>query len=328
MTVPELLQISGGYWQSCALHAGVKLDLCTLLDETPRDAAQLARELQVDVRGLAMLLNAFAAMDLLLRDETGSYTPTPFAARFLSRRSGSYMGHIIMHHHHLVDAWGRLDEAVRTGAPVRRRSSHDVDALERESFLMGMFNLASLQAPQIAASLDLGGRRRLLDLAGGPGTYAIHFCMANPDLAAVVYDLPTTRPFAEETVKRCGLSDRITFCAGDIITDDIGNGYDVVWVSHLLHSEGPATAAAITAKAAAALAPGGMLLIQEFILEDSRTSPLFPALFSLNMLVGTPTGQAYSQGELKKMMADAGLTDIRRLGIELPNGAGIMAGTG
>ena len=71
---------------------------------------------------------------------------------------------------------------------------------------MGMFNLASLLAPRIAQAIDLSGCRRLLDLGGGPGTYAIHFCLANPGLSAVVYDLPTTRSFAEETIARFDLS--------------------------------------------------------------------------------------------------------------------------
>jgi hypothetical protein len=273
-----------------------------------------------------MLLNALAAMDLLHKEGT-AFRATAFSAEHLSRRSGNYLGHIIMHHHNLVEGWGRLDEAVRDGHPVRRRSSHETDEAEREDFLMGMHNLASLLAPKVAAGIDLSGRRRLLDLAGGPGTYAIHFCMKNPELTAVIFDLATTRPFAEETVASFGLSGRIAFSAGDITSDPIGSGYDAVWISHLLHSEGPESAAAIVAKAAASLNEGGLLLIQEFVLDDTKAAPLFPALFSLNMLIGTPMGQAYSQGELREMMASAGLNDIHRLAVELPNGAGIMAGT-
>jgi len=326
MTLPELLQLSGSYWSTCTLHAGVKLDVFTHLSGAPLTVPQLARIIAADERGLDMLLHALAAMDLLHK-EGASFRATPFSADYLSKTSANYMGHIIMHHHHLVEGWSRLDEAVKNGAPVRRRSSHEVGDEERESFLMGMFNLASHLAPRVASKVDLGGRRRLLDLAGGPGTYAIHFCNHNPDLTAVIFDLPTTRPFAEQTVDRFGLSGRIAFSSGDITSDDIGTGYDVVWVSHLLHSEGDKASAAIVAKAAAALTAGGLLLIQEFILDDSRAAPLHPALFSLNMLVGTPAGKAYSQGELHDMMKNAGLKAIRRLEIDLPNGAGIMAGT-
>lgn len=324
MTVPELLKIAGGCWKPCTLHAGVKLDVFSHLAQTPMTTAELASLLAVDDRGLDALLHALAAMDLL-RKEQDQFSATPFSAEHLARQSPHYLGHIIMHHHFLVDGWSRLDEAVQHGRPVRKRSSHDVDGLERESFLMGMSNLASLLAPRVAAAIDLGGRRRLLDLAGGPGAYAIHFCRQNPELSAVIFDLPTTRPFAEQTAARFDLSDRIAFVAGDLVADPIGSGFDVVWLSHLLHSEGPETCAAIVAKAAEALADGGLLLVQEFILDDSRTAPLHPALFSLNMLIGTPEGQAYAQGELAAMMRRAGLDQVRRLPIELPNGAGILA---
>ena len=325
MTLPDLLQQSSSYWKSCTIHAGVKLDVFTPLAKGSQTAAELAAVMQADERGLAMLLHALTAMELLSKDGDRFYL-TPLAAEHLVRTAPAYMGHILMHHHFLVEGWGKLDAAVRTGAPVRKRSSHETDGEERESFLMGMFNLASLLAPRVAAEIDLRGRRRLLDLAGGPGTYAIHFCRQNPNLTAVIHDLPTTRPFAEQTVARFGLVDRIAFAGGDILAEPIGSGFDVVWISHLLHSEGPETCRHIVAKATEALDAGGLLLIQEFILDDNRTAPLHPALFSLNMLLGTREGQAYAQGELAAMMTEAGLRDVRRLPIALPNGAGIMAG--
>jgi cyclopropane fatty-acyl-phospholipid synthase-like methyltransferase len=191
---------------------------------------------------------------------------------------------------------------------------------------MGMFNLASQLAPRIAQNLDLEGKRKLLDLGGGPGTYAIHFCRQHPELTAVVYDLPTTREFAERTIASFGLSDRVTFVPGDFDLDSVPTGFDIAWLSHILHGEGPQGCATILRKGVAALEPGGILLVQEFILNDPKDGPLFPALFSMNMLLNTDSGQAYSQQELAGMMAAAGLGEVQRLPVELPNGAGIMAG--
>jgi SAM-dependent methyltransferase len=165
-----------------------------------------------------------------------------------------------------------------------------------------------------------------LDLGGGPGTYAIHFCRENPELTAVVYDLPTTRRFAEQTIERFDLAKRISFQEGDFTEQGISGSFDVVWLSHILHGEGPEECARLLKKAAAALTPGGIILIQEFILDDTRDTPLFPALFSLNMLLGTPLGQSYSQSELFGMLAAAGAGDMQRIPLELPNGAGVVMG--
>ena len=325
-TPAQLLELSGSYWGTCTLHAGVKLDVFTPLAEAPLAPKELAARIDCDNRGLAMLLNAMAAMELLEK-QGERFAATPFAAKFLSRTSPDYLGHIIMHHHHLVSGWSKLDEAVRTGAPVRERASHEDIESTRESFLMGMFNLAMILAPKIVPQIDLSGRRRLLDLGGGPGTYAIHFCQQNPELTSVICDLPTTRSFAEQTVARFGLSDRISFVAGDFEAEGLPKGFDVAWLSHVLHGVGPSTCATVLRKAVAALDPGGMILIQEFILDDTKDAPLFPALFSLNMLLGTPEGQSYSEGELCEMLKAAGAADVRRIPLQLPNGAGVIMGS-
>jgi SAM-dependent methyltransferase len=325
-TPSQLLELSGGYWSTCALHAGVKLGVFTPLSAEPLAAQDLAGRINCDSRRLEMLLNALTAMELLAK-QGEAYIATPFAAEFLCRTSPGYLGHIIMHHHHLMSGWANLDQAVQSGVPVRGRVSHEDVETSRESFLMGMFNLAMMIAPKIVPTIDLAGRKRLLDLGGGPGTYAIHFCQQNPELSAVICDLPTTRQFAEQTVERFGLSGRISFAAGDFEVEELPGGFDVAWLSHILHGVGPQECVKILKKAVSALEPGGMLMVQEFILNDTKDGPLFPALFSLNMLLGTPDGQAYSESELVDMLTAAGIAEVRRLPLELPNGSGVVAGT-
>lgn len=324
-TPPELLKMSGSYWSACTLHAGVKLDLFTPLSAAPATAAELARRVGLSERGLTMLLDALTALELLQKED-GVYNNTPFAAEFLSMTSPKYLGHIINHHHHLVEGWAQLDKSVQSGEPVRNRVSHEPSEAERESFLMGMFNLAMMMAPKIVPQIDLAGRRHLLDLGGGPGTYAIHFCMHNPGLQATIFDLPGSRQFADKTLAQFSMQERIDFQAGDFQQDVIKGSYDVAWLSHVLHGEGEAGCNNMLQKTAAALEPGGLLLVQEFILEDDRAAPVFPALFSLNMLLGTFAGKAYSVSELTTLLQNAGLEDIERLPLDLPNGAGVICG--
>jgi len=338
-----LLGLSGAYWKSCALHAAVVLDVFSPLAEGPATARDLAARLSCDARALGMLLGALCALDLLAK-RGDEFALVPLAEAFLVRAAPRYQGHIIRHHHNLVESFEHLDEAVRTGRRVRGGAQWT--EADRQDFLLGMFNMAMGIAPRLAPQLDAlllaaglpglpgltgpAGGARLLDLGGGPGTYAIHFCLAYPGLAASVFDLPTTRPFAEATAKRFGLGygpgQRLDFLPGDYTQDPVPGGFDLAWLSHILHGESPAMAAEIVRKAAQALNPGGLLLVHEFLLDDSLDGPEFPALFSLNMLLGTEGGQSYSGGQVGGMLAAAGLSNIARLDFAGPNHTGIVAG--
>jgi predicted O-methyltransferase YrrM len=320
----ELLELSGYYWKTCVLHAGVKLDVFTLIGDQQFTAEQIARKLKSSQKGLERLLNALVAMALLSKTDE-KYANTPSSLKYLSKASAKYIGHIIMHHHHLMESWSNLDQSVQSGQPIRNRSSFSNEDW-RESFLLGMFNMAMNMAPLLVPKIDLSNRRHLLDLGGGPGTYAIHFCLNNPQLNATVFDLPTTRPFAEKTIQKFNLTDRIRFKEGNYLEDEVKGNYDAAWLSHILHGEGPEACQKIIQKAVAVLEPGGLIIVHEFILNNTMDGPLFPALFSLNMLLGTTSGQSYSEKQIFDMLTGAGVKGIRRISVQTPNDSGIIAG--
>jgi hypothetical protein len=320
----ELLEISGFFWKTCVLQTAVKLDVFTVIGDGKLTAGEIARKVIGAEKGVERLLNALAAMELLDK-QNETFTNTPSGRQLLAKDSPKYLGHIIMHHHHLLEKWSQLDQAVKSGKPQLTGSSFSKEEW-RESFLMGMFNLAMGLAPRIVPRIDLSGRQHLLDLGGGPGTYAIHFCLNNQRLRATVYDLPTTRPFAEKTIRQFKLENRINFMDGNYLEDPVEGLYDVAWLSHILHGEGPEDCRMIIQKAVDALEPGGMIIIHDFILNNSMDGPLFPALFSLNMLLGSDSGQSYSEAQITDMLAVAGVTDIRRIAIQSPNDSGILVG--
>lgn len=330
-TAPEMLALSSAYWQTFALQAAVALDVFTAVEESAKEGGAatvpgLAKTLACDERALGMLATALASMGFLTRDGQRLCLPD-HSATYLSRNSEAYIGYIIKHHIHITPAWAKLAEAVKTGRSVRALSSSDTDdADERESFLLGMFNVAMNQAERIASALDLTGRKRLLDLGGGPGTYAVFFCRANPGLTATIFDRPTSEPIARQVVTRFGLEDRVVFAGGDFLHDSLPQGFDVAWLSQVLHGESPEDAARLVARAASVLNPGGLLIIQEFVLDDDGAGPEHPALFSLNMLVGTEGGQAYTWSEITSMLRAAGAVAVERLNVDLPQGCGILIG--
>lgn len=320
----NLLQLSGQYWATCALHAAVKLDVFTAIGDKHLTIGDIAQKLNVNKEGIARLLNALTAMNLLEKSDD-KFSSVPAGKTFLSKDSPGYIGHMITHHHHLVESWSKLDQAVKTGTPVRVRASH-TSTEWRESFIMGMFNIAMSVAPLLADKINLSGRSHLLDLGGGPGTYAIHYCLKNPGLTATVYDLPTTRPFAEKIIEKFNLTDRIDFVDCNYVKEGIEGVYDVAWLSHILHGEGQKDCQRIIEKTVSVLEPGGMIIIHDFILNNTMDGPLFPALFSLNMFLGTSGGQSYSEKQITGMLAKAGVKDIRRLSFKGPTDSGVITG--
>lgn len=322
--VGTLLSVSSAYWQSCTLQAGVRLGLFTIIGKESVSLKEISAKTSTDQRATEFLLNALAAMGLL-KKKGDLYSNSAVAEKCLSQESSHYMGHIILHHHHLLDGWAQLDRAVITGKPIEKRSYGE--ETERESFLMGMFNLAMGLAPQLTQQIDLQGRKHLLDLGGGPGTYSLHFCLANPELRATIFDKPTTRPFAEKTIASFNLKNRFSFVGGDFNTDPISGGpYDVAWLSHILHSNGEKECVELLKKARQQMSHGGLMIIHDFILDNSMDSPEFAALFSLNMLINSPKGRSYSEGEIRTMLTKAGLGNIKRHPFQSPNGSSILIG--
>jgi len=322
-SIGKLLSTSSSYWRSSTVHTAVKLEIFTVLGRKQQTAAEIGIKINASQRGLDMLLNGLTAMGLLEHDGS-RYQNTDFSRSCLIKGESGYIGYIIMHHFHLVDAWSKLDEAVTKGAPVQKRSYGE--EVERESFQMGMFNLAMAIAPTIAAAVNLEGKSHLLDLGGGPGTHAIHFCMANPELRATIYDRRTTEPFARKIAERFGVADRVGFVAGDFNSDPIEGVYDVAWLSQILHSNTPEECESLINKTVQALEPGGLILIHDFFLNDTMDGPLFPALFSMNMLLNN-YGRSYSEKEVSEMMSRAGAGNIRRLEFLGPNDSAILSGT-
>jgi hypothetical protein len=321
-----LLETSGYYWKTCTLHTGVKLDIFSVIGKKSLSADTICQKIHADPKGISVLLNALSAMKLIMKTDT-LYSNSSSALAFLCKDSPKYIGFMIMHHHHLIESWSKMDKAVCDGKPIRTQSSFS-DEIKRESFLLGMFNIGMAIAPKLSKELDLEGCTNLLDFGGGPGTYAIHFCLNNPKLNAKIYDLPSTRPFADKIINQFNVSDRVEFIEGNFIEDtfNLKNEFDAAWLSHIIHGEGPEDAEMVISKAISGLKSKGKIFIHEFIMNNNMDGPLFPALFSINMFLGTDQGKSYSEAQLFSMLENQGIKDIHRLDFVGPTESGIICG--
>lgn len=259
----------------------------------------LAAKLEADEDGLERLLTALGLASRI-GDE---FHLSDLARDCLVEGSPHFLGNIVRHQSNLVDKWSRL--ADRIVDPDRQQPHAD------DAFLMGMFDLGSLYGSRVVSNLELESAERLLDLGGGPGAFAIEFCKVHPQLNATVFDRPDTRAFAERQIAKAEMSERISVEEGDFTTERFDASYDVVWGSHILHQEGREGVLAILATASSALKTGGRLIIQEFLIEDGSAPPRYPALFSLNMLLCTESGRAYTVRQVCALLEEAGFTSPR-----------------
>ena len=309
----EIMSMVRGFQVAKMLMVAVDLGLFDFLTE-PQSAVATAAWLKADARATGILLNGLAALGLVDKDGD-NFKNSELASRYLVRASENYRGAIVQHIEHTWKrGWEDLKGTVLAGHPPAVETEKWVDGRpERDeasvrAFIWGMHAIARDLAPKVAAMLDLSAVRRLLDLGGGPATYAITFAQANPDLAATVFDLPMPIEIAKENIANNGLTDRVSTLAGNFLKDDIGTGYDFIWISQILHSHDEQQCQVIIAKAVAALAPGGTLAIQDFYLNADGASPTGAAMFGVHMLAVTPGGRAYTHTEVAAWMQAAGLS--------------------
>jgi ubiquinone/menaquinone biosynthesis C-methylase UbiE len=303
----ELRGLWTGFWMARPLLTANNLRVFDHL-RTPKTAAQTARAVKADARATGVLLDALAGLGIILKSRGEKYRNTPWAEKLLVSGSPYYQGEILKHADNLWRSWSGLDEAVRTGRPVRPVSPASGVEFDRRAFIMGMHNIALFRAEKVLKAIGLKGVKTALDLGGGPGTYAME--MAKKGIAVTLFDRPDAVKIASGFIKDQGVKN-INYLEGDFLVDGIGKGYDLVFLSNILHSSSPQDCRALIKKVKRSLRAGGRASIQEFYLAEDRTHPLHSALFSINMLVNTPAGRCYTERELRGFLKGAGLGRIK-----------------
>ena len=194
----------------------------------------------------------------------------------------------LMHSVHLWRTWSTLTDAVRAGTTVVQREAMNERGVNwLEAFIAAMHMRAYKQAPALVKLLDLRGVRRVLDVGGGSGAYSMAFVHARKGIHATVFDLPNVVPLTGHYIDSEKLADKISTVAGDYEADTLGTGFDLVFLSAIIHINSIESNKRLVKKAYDALNPNGQLVIQDHVMNDDRTAPLPGALFALNMLVGT-----------------------------------------
>jgi SAM-dependent methyltransferase len=287
----------------------LELRLFTMIGKKTWPLPDLARELKVSERGLSILCRNLAVAGLLHK-KGNEYRNSRLAATALNADDPAYRGGYLQLIANHANDWLRLLDAVRTGEPLDKDEPEAPDY--RRQFTWAMHHRTLETAPMIAGQLPLKGARTLLDLGGGPGTYAMAFLARNPGLRATVCDRPAALEVAKEIAATHKAGGRLSYLPLDLLKDDIPGRFDVIWYSNVLHIYSPEENLGVFRRARAALSDGGRFVIQDAFLHDREG--LYPAeasLFAVSMLLFTDTGNTYSVAETTAWLKKAGFASVR-----------------
>jgi SAM-dependent methyltransferase len=310
---PQLFfQTINAHQRTEALKAAIELEVFTAIGEGNTTAAEIAKRCQTSERGMRILCDYLTIMEMLTK-QGDRYGLTLDSATFLDKRSPAYLGSAteFLCSPQMFENTKSIADAVRKGGTVME----DDGTVSTENplwvkFARGMAPLMAMPAQLMAKLVNQqpAGKLKILDIAAGHGLFGIAFAANNPEAEVTAVDWKPVLEVAKENAQKAGVSDRYHTIEGSAFDVDFGSGYDLVLLTNFLHHFDPPTNEALLRKVHAALADGGRAVTLEFVPNEDRVTPPDSAGFSLIMLIGTPSGDAYTFSQLEKMFANTGFS--------------------
>jgi predicted O-methyltransferase YrrM len=320
----DILELGYSFFKPKVLLTAVRLNIFDIIGEVGLSADDVAANLNSDKEATEVFLDAIANLGLLEKERNQYFNTEKGKEVFISGKERC-LGDMIVLQDVMWNAWSKLEESIISGRPARKPDMFQGEKEETRNFILAMNNTAIGIAPKVSKVIDLSDCKSLIDIGGGSGAYSVFFCKANRELKAVILDLPGTLEVTKELISNLDISHRIQLMEGDF-NKQIEGEYDAAFLSNIIHCEGKRENVALIKRVYNALNSGGKIIIQDFMLGSDKTSPTFPALFSLNMLLFTENGRSYSFQEIENWLKEAGFHDLTRMNIKLPRSISVLVG--
>jgi SAM-dependent methyltransferase len=313
LTPAAIMQLGTAFWGSKTLLSAVELGVFSeLAGAGALDGEALRERLGLHPRGARDFFDALVALGMLKREDD-CYANTPATELFLDRAKPSYQGGLLemlntRHYGH----WGSLTEALRTGLPQgETKGDGDLyevlyaDPVKLAQFVRALTGARHDRARAIAAKFPWQDYHSVIDVGCSEGALLVQVAMVHEHLTGGGFDLPALGPLFDMYVAGFGLGERLSFTVGDFLTDPLPQA-DVLVMSHVLCDWGLAEKRLLLRKAYDALPQGGVLIVNDPIIDDERRSNVFSLLASLNLLIQTPGGFEYTGAACRAWMQETG----------------------
>src|SRR5262245_11079390 len=308
-----LMRILGDFANSQILDASLEYDFFTLINGGLRSAEEIARAAGTDARATRIVLDSLPALGLVKKSD-GKYALTPTAEVFLVKGKPSYIGdfrHVALA---LWDGMAHLKESLKTGKPMSRMDT-GAELHVWEKLVLGIIVIAEPAAKALCDILKIGSARkgiRVLDIAGGSSIFGMTIVTRDPTAQVTQLDWPNVKAVARKAKKERGLEGKIRFIDYEQHSATIDtNHYDLVLASNFFRFESPKVNQELFDKAYAALKPGGMFVVNDFVPNEERTEPTFALRFSVYTLTHTPEGECWARSQYSDWLKQAGFRTIQ-----------------
>lgn len=220
-----------------------------------------------------------------------------------------------------------LEESIKTGTPVGLKTLGDWP-----TFYEGLAQLPphaqqswfafdhyySDQAFPAALPLVFADRpKRILDVGGNTGRWALQCLRHDPEVRVTIADLPKQLDFARTTMQTHGFESRVDFVAVDMLdaAQPLPAECDVIWMSQFLDCFSEAQIISILQRAASALKPSGTLHILELFWDrqPNKTAAFCLQQTSLYFTaIANGTSQMYRSEDFLRCLAAANLEVVEQ----------------
>ncbi len=309
--VQDISAITYGFMASKALFSALEFDVFTRIAQGADSTSALAAVTGVAENRLITLLTALKSLGLI-SEAGGRLINAPATSRYLvAGAPGDFRDYVqFVNGAFGYESFRHLDEALRGDRVFPDKGFYEGLVYEGgiggERFSSAQHTGSLGPARLMAKRVDLKDRLKLLDAGGGSGAYSIAFCNANPQLSATILDFPVTVDTAKRYVREAGLADRITHLAGNAVTVDWPAGHDVVLMSYVWSAVGETDIAVLAKRAVAALPPGGLLLVHDFMVDDARDGPRFAAWYLLGSMLDNPSAVCLTPAYVERVLRNVG----------------------
>jgi len=320
-TDKAISKILQGFQPACVVITANELKIFDKLKQSVT-ANHVAENCDLDPEATERLLNALTSLEIVTKENDKYHLPQA-AQSYLVTGGSNSMQQWIQLSADLYPVWGQLATFIKSGILIKSiMEMLGGDPHKMRAFTDAMHDKALKATWMIAREIPIGDAKNMLDVGGGPGTYALEWCKLYTHLKATVFDIPPVLEVAKNYIEKYELGERVGTQPGNFQKDDLGDSqYDLLLMANILHMYDADMGKTLVTKAVKALQPEGRIVLHGFCTDEDQTGPLDDTLFSLNIGMLTEGGRAHPVNEKINWLKGAGISDIRYFRVEaMPTG--------